>query len=151
MNLGLLSAQCFGLKPGWHHLTSQLFHAASTVVLFLLLQQMTGAAWRSAAVAALLALHPLHVESVAWVAERKDVLGASFFMLTLWAYGRSGRAAGVVVSISPLLFLCCCWVPPISNLCFSSLPYALFLLKVAEVADVRNGRRSRPGDTASSD
>jgi tetratricopeptide (TPR) repeat protein len=82
----MLDAQFFGLKPGWHHLTSLVLHVASTVLLFLLLEGMTGAAWRSALVAALFALHPLHVESVAWLAERKDVLSAFFFMLTLWAY-----------------------------------------------------------------
>ena len=77
-----------GCRPGWHHFVSLLFHVANAVLLFLLLQRLTGAAWRSAAVAALFALHPLHVESVAWVAERKDVLSAFFFMLTLWAYAR---------------------------------------------------------------
>jgi protein O-mannosyl-transferase len=82
----MLDAQLFGLRPGWHHLTSLLFHAANGVLLFLLLQRMTRAPWRSAAVATLFALHPLHVESVAWVAERKDVLSAFFFMLTLLAY-----------------------------------------------------------------
>ncbi len=83
-----LDAQLFGLKPGWHHLTSLLFHTANGVLLFLLLQHLTGAAWRSAVAAALFALHPLHVESVAWVAERKDVLSAFFFLLTLLAYAR---------------------------------------------------------------
>ena len=84
----MLDVQLFGLRPGWHHLTSVLFHGANAVLLFLLLQRITGAAWRSAFVAALFALHPLHVESVAWVAERKDVLSTFFFMLTLWAYAR---------------------------------------------------------------
>ena len=88
----LLDVQLFGLKPGWHHLTSLLFHAANGVLLFLLLQRMTGAAWRSAFVAALFALHPLHVQSVAWAAERKDVLSAFFFMLTLLAYARYAEA-----------------------------------------------------------
>jgi protein O-mannosyl-transferase len=83
-----LDVQLFGLRPGWHHLTNLLFHAANAVLLFLLLQRLTGSAWRSACVAALFALHPLHVESVAWVSERKDVLSAFFFMLTVWAYAR---------------------------------------------------------------
>jgi protein O-mannosyl-transferase len=82
----MLDCQLFGLKPGAHHLTSLGLHIASTLLLFLALNQMTGAAWRSATVAALFAWHPLHIESVAWVAERKDVLSAFFFMLTLWAY-----------------------------------------------------------------
>ncbi len=70
----MLDCTLFGLDPGWHHLTNLLFHVANTLLLFLVLKQMTGALWRSAFVAALFALHPLHVESVAWVAERKDVL-----------------------------------------------------------------------------
>jgi protein O-mannosyl-transferase len=84
----MLDCELFGLSPGWHHLVNLGFHVANTLLLFALLQRMTGALWRSALVAALFALHPLHVESVAWIAERKDVLSAFFFFLTLWAYGR---------------------------------------------------------------
>jgi tetratricopeptide (TPR) repeat protein len=84
----MLDVQVFGLRPGWHHLVNLLFHAANAVLLFVLLQRMTGAVWRSAFVAAFFALHPLHVESVAWIAERKDVLSTFFFLLTLWAYVR---------------------------------------------------------------
>jgi tetratricopeptide (TPR) repeat protein len=76
----------FGLNPGGHHIANLLFHVANTLLLFLLFQRMTAALWRSGFVAALFALHPLHVESVAWVAERKDVLCAFFWMLTMWAY-----------------------------------------------------------------
>jgi protein O-mannosyl-transferase len=83
----MLDCQLYGLSPEGHHLTSLLFHALNSVLLFVLLRRLTGALWRSAFVAALFALHPLHVESVAWIAERKDVLSACFFMLTLWAYG----------------------------------------------------------------
>jgi hypothetical protein len=90
----MLDVQLFGLKPGWHHLTSLLFHAANGVLLFLLLQRMTGAPWRSAFVAALFALHPLHVQSVAWAAERKDVLSGFFFMLTLLAYYQYVQSRG---------------------------------------------------------
>jgi tetratricopeptide (TPR) repeat protein len=82
----MLDVQLFGLNPGGHHLTSLLFHAANAALLFLLLQRMTDASWRSAFVAAMFALHPLHVQSVAWAAERKDVLSTCFFMLTLLAY-----------------------------------------------------------------
>ena len=88
----MLDCQWFGLRPGWHHLTSVLLHIANTVLLFLVLRGMTGALWRSAVVAALFALHPLHVESVAWVAERKDVLSTFFVLLTLWAYHRYAKA-----------------------------------------------------------
>jgi tetratricopeptide (TPR) repeat protein len=82
----MLDTDLYGLNPGGHHMTNVLFHAANTLLLFLLFQKMTGAVWRSGFVAALFALHPLHVESVAWVAERKDVLFTFFWMLTLWAY-----------------------------------------------------------------
>jgi Flp pilus assembly protein TadD len=84
----ILDVKWFGLNAGWHHLTSLLLHVANTLLLFMVLKRMTGALWRSAIVAALFALHPLHVESVAWIAERKDVLSGFFFMLTLWAYCR---------------------------------------------------------------
>jgi protein O-mannosyl-transferase len=84
----MLDCQLYGLNPGGHHATNLLFHVANTVLLFLLLRQLTGAVWRSAFVAAFFAWHPLHVESVAWAAERKDVLSAFFWLLTLMAYAR---------------------------------------------------------------
>jgi tetratricopeptide (TPR) repeat protein len=83
--------QLYGLHAGGYHLTNVLLHTASAILLFLILRQMTGALWRSAFVAAVFAIHPLRVESVAWVAERKDVLSAFFFMLTLGAYVRYVR------------------------------------------------------------
>jgi hypothetical protein len=82
----MLDCQIFGLNPGGPHLTNLVFHIANTLLLFLLLQFCTGAEWPSFLVAALFAVHPLHVESVAWVAERKDLLSAFFWMLTMWAY-----------------------------------------------------------------
>jgi protein O-mannosyl-transferase len=84
----MLDCQLFGVKPGGHHLTNVLLHALNVGLVFVLLQQMTGAIWRSLFVAALFAVHPLRVESVAWVAERKDVLSTLFFLLTLWAYAQ---------------------------------------------------------------
>jgi Tfp pilus assembly protein PilF len=84
----MLDCQLYGLNPSGHHLTNLVFHIASTLLLFLVLKRMTGALWRSGIVAALFALHPLHVESVAWVAERKDVLSTFFWMLTMWTYIR---------------------------------------------------------------
>ena len=84
----MLDIQLFGDKPGAQHLVSVGLHIANALLLFLLLRRMTGALWRSVMVAALFALHPLHVESVAWVSERKDVLSAVFFLLTLGAYVR---------------------------------------------------------------
>jgi tetratricopeptide (TPR) repeat protein len=82
----MLDCQLYGLKPRGHHLTNLLFHLANSLLLFLILKRMTGAFWRSAFVAALFALHPLNVESVAWTAERKNVLSTFFWMLTLLTY-----------------------------------------------------------------
>jgi tetratricopeptide (TPR) repeat protein len=84
----MLDCQLFGQRAAWHHLVNVIFHAANSVMLFLLLRRMTGTHWRSAGAAALFAWHPLHVESVAWVSERKDVLSTCFFLLTLMAYVR---------------------------------------------------------------
>src|SRR5436190_15374351 len=88
----MLDCQLHGLQPGAHHFTNVLLHTIAVILLFLVLHGMTGTLWRSAFVAALFAIHPLHVESVAWVSERKDVLSAVFFMLTLAAYVRYVRA-----------------------------------------------------------
>ncbi len=82
----MIDCQLYGLNPSGHHLTNVLFHLVNTLLLFLLLNRITGASWRSGFVAALFAVHPLHVESVAWVAERKDVLSTLFWLLTMWAY-----------------------------------------------------------------
>jgi tetratricopeptide (TPR) repeat protein len=82
----MLDCDLFGLQPWGHHLTNVLLHAANALLLFVVLHRATCALWRSLLVAALFGLHPLHVESVAWIAERKDVLSTLFWMLTLWAY-----------------------------------------------------------------
>jgi protein O-mannosyl-transferase len=84
----MVDCELFGVRPGWPHLVNILLHAANAALLFLVLNRMTATIWRSAVVAALFALHPLHVESVAWVAERKDVLSTLFWFLTIWAYAR---------------------------------------------------------------
>ncbi len=121
-----LDCQFYGLKAGGHHLTSVLLHLASAILLFLALRQMSGATWRSAFVAAVFAVHPLHVESVAWVAERKDVLSGLFFMLTLWTYVRYTRhlespAAHLTVVLMFLFGL-------MSKSMLVTLPFVLLLL-----------------------
>jgi len=109
----MLDCTLFGLDPGSLHLVNLGFHVANTLLLFRVWRQMTGAVWRSALVAALFALHPLHVESVAWLSERKDVLSTFFFMLTLLAYaryaqkqsrveGRGSRAGSDSLALDPL-------------------------------------------------
>src|SRR6266513_3919758 len=82
----MLDCQLYRLKAGGHHFTSVLLHTVAAILLFLALWQMTNAIWRSAFVAAVFTIHPLRGESVAWIAERKDVLSGVFFMLTLLAY-----------------------------------------------------------------
>jgi protein O-mannosyl-transferase len=82
----MVDCELYGSMPWGHHLTSVLFHAANAVLVFLVFLQMTGAFWRCAVLAGLFALHPLQVDSVAWVAERKNLLSAFFWLLTTWAY-----------------------------------------------------------------
>ncbi len=82
----MLDCQLFGLDAGWHHLTNVVIHTVNSMLLLALMKRMTGRLWESAFVAFVFALHPLHVESVAWVSERKDVLFAFFWFLTTWLY-----------------------------------------------------------------
>ncbi len=102
----MLDCQIYGAHLWGHHLTSALLHAANAALLFLVLARMTGARWRSAMVAALFALHPQHVESVAWASERKDVLSTFFMLLALWAFvrylGNSGKAADSQAPATPM-------------------------------------------------
>ena len=90
-----LDCQLFGLNPAGHHYVSLLFHAANAVLLFVLLLEATGLTWPSLLVAVLFALHPVNVESVAWAAERKNVLSMFFFLLAMLAYGRYARRGGL--------------------------------------------------------
>jgi len=121
-----LDIELFGLRPAGHHLINVGIHAAAAVALFLVLQSMTNAPWRCAFVAAIFALHPLHVESVAWVAERKDVLSGLLFMLTLGAYIRYVRGTFslprylTVVLVFALALMCKSMV--------ATLPFVLLLL-----------------------
>ena len=91
----MLDCQLYGLKAGGHHATNVVLHTVAALLLFRVLRQMTGAVWKSAIVAALFAIHPLHVESVAWVSERKDVLSAVFFLAMLNAYVHYARAPSI--------------------------------------------------------
>ena len=121
----MLDCQLYGLNAGGHHLTNVILHTISVLLLFLVLSQMTGGLWRSAFVAALFAIHPLHVESVAWVAERKDVLSGVFFMLTLAAYSHYARAPSRSrYLLVALLFACGLMSKPM----LVTLPFVLLLL-----------------------
>ena len=119
--------QLFGLASGWHHLVNVLIHALASLLLFAAFRRMTGALWRSAVVAFLFALHPLHVESVAWVAERKDVLCAFFWFLTLWCYARYVERPTLARYIPVLLAFC---GGLMSKSMIVTLPCVLLLLDV---------------------
>ncbi|MBN2455826.1 MAG: glycosyltransferase family 39 protein, partial [Sedimentisphaerales bacterium] len=100
----MLDCELFGQKPGRHHLVNLLFHLANTLLLFWFFNSATGAIWRSGFVAALFALHPLHVESVAWISERKDVLSTLFWMLTMLMYLRYVRRGSFGSYLLSLVF-----------------------------------------------
>ncbi len=127
----------YGAKPGGHHLTSVLIHLFSTLVLFFSLRSMTGTVWRSGTVAALFALHPMHVESVAWVSERKDVLSACFGMSSIWFYVQYAKLksshpfflSGKVILIY-VLALICLSLGLLAKQMLVTLPFVLLLLDV---------------------
>jgi protein O-mannosyl-transferase len=121
----MAAVELFGLKPGGHHLINVVIHIATTVLLFLVLKKMTRAIWQSAFVAALFALHPLHVESVAWVAERKDVLSAFFWILTLGAYALYAEKPNAQRYLLTLLFFI---LGLMSKPMIVTLPFTLLLL-----------------------
>jgi hypothetical protein len=121
----MLDVELFGAEPGWHHRMNMLYHLLGTELLFLVLWRMTGGVWQSAFVAALFGIHPLHVESVAWVAERKDVLSTLFWILTMGAYLRYARRPGTgryLLTVVPFALGLMC--KPM----LVTLPFALLLL-----------------------
>jgi tetratricopeptide (TPR) repeat protein len=121
----ILDCQLFGPDPGWMHLVNVLLHLANTLLLFTVLKKMTGALWPSAFVAAAFALHPMHVESVAWIAERKDVLSTFFLLLTLAAYiGYVKRPSVFRYIITLALFVIGLMAKPM----LVTLPFVLLLL-----------------------
>ena len=140
----MLDWQLYGAAAGGHHVTNLVIHTTNVLLLFLLLWRITGALERSALVAALFALHPLHVESVAWASERKDVLSALFFLLTLWAFStyvarlrlrstdnerpsgtrRASLPSWIFYALSVLLFACGLMSKPM----LVTLPFLLLLL-----------------------
>jgi Flp pilus assembly protein TadD len=144
----MVDVELFGMNAGWHHRMNVLFHFLNTLLLYLILWQMTGKLWHSAFVAALFGVHPLHVESVAWISERKDVLSTLFWFLTMGAYLRYTRRPttwrylpvavffGLGLMCKPMLvtlpfvLLLLDWWPlgratPVDSLSFSSWPFPL--------------------------
>ena len=121
----MLDIQFFGPAPHWPHLVNLLFHIANVLLLFFVLRRMTAALWQSALVAALFALHPLHVESVAWIAERKDVLSTFFLMLTLAAYGQYAGKPSYRWYLAVILFFA---LGLMAKPMLVTLPFVLLLL-----------------------
>jgi tetratricopeptide (TPR) repeat protein len=122
----MLDYQLHGLNAGPYHVTNVLLHTIAVILLFLVLNTITGALWRSAFVAAMFAIHPLRVESVAWIAERKDALSGVFFMLVLWAYVRYARRP-----FSPGNYLLVALLLALGLMCkpmLVTLPFVLLLL-----------------------
>jgi Flp pilus assembly protein TadD len=141
----MLDVQLFGLNPAGHHFTSLLLHVANVVLLFLIMEVMTGALWPSALVAALFAIHPINVESVAWIAERKNLLSTSFWLLTMWAYVRYARQPAwskyIAVFASFALAL-------MSKPMVVTLPFALLLLDYWPLDRLRNTAAESANDKA---
>ncbi len=150
-----LDCTWFGLNPGGHHLVNLLFHVTNALLVFIVLRGATGAVWRSAFVAALFAWHPLHVESVAWISERKDVLSTFFWLLTLMAYvcyarglassewqvtGDKTSASPVTYHASPFYFaaLLCFTCGLMSKPMVVTLPFVLLLLDFWPLNRIRN-------------
>jgi Flp pilus assembly protein TadD len=121
----MLDYELYGLNPGGYHWSNLLFHIANTLLLFLLFTRMTGAVWKSAFVATLFALHPLHVESVAWISERKDVLSIFFWILTMGFYVNYVKKPGIITYL-PVLFAFCFGLMAKSMLV--TLPFVLLLM-----------------------
>lgn len=129
----MLDVQMFGLNPGGHHITSLVFHAANTVLLFLLLRRLTGRDWAAWFAAGLFAVHPLHVESVAWIAERKDVLSTFFFLVLLHAY------AGYIASPGRLRYAAVCVVLALGLAAKPMLVSASLVLLLLDYWPLRRG------------
>lgn len=121
----MLDIQIFGLSPAGHHIASALLHILNTLILFFVLSIMTGKSLRSAFVAALFLVHPLHVESVAWVSERKDVLCTFYSLLTVWAYVRfAERSSARWYALALVFFACALMAKPMAV----TLPFVLLLI-----------------------
>jgi hypothetical protein len=133
----MLDFQLFGMQAGGHHAVSVAIHAGSAAVLFVVFNALTGALWRSALVAALFALHPLRVESVAWAVERKDVLSLFFGSLALGAYVRFARRRTAGAYAAVLLLFCCALM---SKVMLVTLPALLLPAVGAAIDGIRSHR-----------
>ncbi|MEY2491251.1 MAG: hypothetical protein QOH24_202 [Verrucomicrobiota bacterium] len=134
----MLDCQWFGVNPGPHHLVNTVLHGLTTIALFLTLASLTQKVWRSAIVAALFAVHPLRVESVAWIAERKDVLSGLFFVVTIAAYGWYARKPSM---LRYLVALFSAALGLMSKPMLVSIPFILLLLDYWPLNRFENSRR----------
>ena len=121
----ILDYQFYELRPSGHHFTSIFLHSINAILLFIILRRMTGALWQSAVVSALFALHPLNVESVAWVAERKNVLSTFFWLMAMWAYSRYTEKNSLTRYLQVLLWLA---LGLMSKPMLVTLPFVLLLI-----------------------
>lgn len=138
----MLDVQLFGLDPMWHHLNNLLLHIVNSLLLFALFEKMTGATWKSLCLAGLFALHPLHVESVAWVAERKDVLSTFFLFLATLAYVEYARnPKAVTYALFILLFILGLIAKPM----LVTLPFVLLLMDYWPLGRLRQGTLDTDG------
>ncbi len=136
----VLGFQIFGFEPGMQHLINLFFHIANTLLLFFVFKRMTGTLWQSAFVAGLFALHPLNVESVAWVTERKNVLSTLFWMLTMLAYVRYTDRPGVLRYIAVFVALA---LGLMAKPMLVTMPFVLLLLDYWPLERFRWGRPAR--------
>jgi len=143
----MADCEIFGLQAGAHHLTNVLLHIANTLLLFVVFKRMTGAMWASAFVAAVFGLHPLHIESVAWVAERKDVLSTFFWMLTMWAYALYAERPGVGRYLLTLVFFV---LGIMAKPMLVTLPFVLLLLDYWPLERIQLRKQTGNGDLQSS-
>ena len=138
----LIDVELYGMNLGGHHLTNLIFHILNTVLLFIVFKRMTGCIWRSGFIAALFAFHPLHVESVAWLAERKDVMSGFFWMLTLWFYCRYAALPGLKRYLPVFLFFI---MGLMSKPMVVTLPFVMLLLDFWPLGRFDAGRSIQDG------
>jgi len=136
----MLDCELFGLDAGAHHFMNVLFHLANTVLLFVVFTRMTGRFFACAFVAAVFALHPLHVESVAWVSERKDVLSTFFWLATMWAYLRYTEQTGMGRYMLVLVFMA---LGLMAKPMLVTLPFVLLLLDYWPLGRLRPSRATK--------
>jgi len=139
----ILDFQLYGMNAGGHHMTSLLFHIANTLLLFFIFRRMTGDIWQSGFVAALFALHPLHVESVAWVAERKDMLSTFFWLLTMLTYCRYIEKPVLIRYFMVLLFFV---LGLMSKPMLVTLPFVLLLMDYWPLGRIQLGQVIKSGN-----